>query len=149
MRKACENLAADIPDVMITDKIEEILRSYAGNFGMNDRNMPLDQLKQMLGLNDEIINSSIRTNAELQVKNDLLLEAVIKEESFEPTEEETEEYLKRIAESVNASVEDIKTYFGMDYVLEEQKKEKAMNLIFDSAVAVAPAAEEKAEESAE
>ena len=59
-----------------------------------------------------------------------------------------EEYLKKVAESVGATPEQIKQYFGDEYVANELKKEKASNLIFDSAVVVdAPAAgtEETAE----
>ena len=85
------------------------------------------------------------------MKNDLLLDAIIKAEGIEAAEEELEEYLKKVAESVGATPEQVKQYFGDDYVANELKKEKASNLIYDSAVVVdAPAAEEeKAEEPAE
>ena len=49
---------------------------------------------------------------------------------------------------MEALPEDIKQYFGVDYVTEEVKKEKADALIFDSAV-ITEAAEEKTEEKAE
>ena len=55
--------------------------------------MPLDQLRQMLGLNDEAMKTMIMPGAEFNVKNDLLLDAIIKAENIEATEEELEEYL--------------------------------------------------------
>jgi len=151
IKKACDNMTVEIPEVMLTDKAEEIIRNYASNFGMTDRNMPLDQLRQMMGLNDEVMKESIMPSAELQVKNDLLIDAVVKAEKLEVSDEETEEYLKRISESVKATPEEIKQYFGMEFAANELKKEKAVQLIFDSAVVAEPdaAAEKSAEESAE
>ena len=138
MRQAAENITATIPESMISDKTEEILRNYAANFGMNSRDMSLDQLKQMMGVDDATINNTIRPAAEFQVRKDLLLEAIIKAENIETTEEENREYLNKVAESIGAKAEEVEKYFGMDYIAEEQKKEKASTLIIESAVAKAP-----------
>ena len=138
MKQAAENMSVEIPEVMIAEKAEEIVRKYAANFGMNSRDMSLDQLKQMMGVDDAMINNTIRPAAEFQVRNDLLLEAVIKAENIETTEEENREYLNKVAESIGAKAEEVEKYFGMDYIAEEQKKEKASTLIIDSAVAKAP-----------
>ena len=145
MQKACENLSADIPEVMIQEKVEEIIRNYASNFGLTNREMSLDELCKMMGLDEETIAKSIRPSAEMQVKNDLLLDAVVEAENIQVTDEETEEYLKKIAESVNATPDDIRNYFGLEFVAEEQKKEKATTMILESAVAAAAPAEETAE----
>lgn len=144
MRKACENMTVELPEVMVSDKMEEMLRGYAANFGMTDRNMSLEDLMQMMGLDKDSMNENLRPGAELQVKSELLLEAIIKAEDIQVSEEEAEEYLNKVAESINAKPEDVKSYFGPDFVNSERKKEKASALIFDSAVALAPA-EEKAE----
>ena len=138
MRQAAENLTVTIPEAMIADKSEEILRNYAANFGMNSRDMSLNQLKQMMGVDDAMINNTIRPAAEYQVRNDLLLEAVIDAEKIETTEEENREYLGKVAESIGAKAEEVEKYFGMDYIADELKKEKAGKLILDSAVAKAP-----------
>ena len=138
MRKAAENMSVTVPSAMIAEKTEEMLRNYAANFGMNTRDMSLDQIKQMMGVDDAMINNSIRPAAELQVRNDLLLEAVIEAEKIENTEEENREYLNKVAESIGAKAEEVEKYFGMDYIADELKKEKAGKLILDSAVAKAP-----------
>lgn len=143
MRKAAENLTVEIPEAMIAGKAEEILRNYAANFGMDTRKMSIEQIKQMMGVDENVLNQSIRPAAESQVRSDLLLEAVIKEENIETSEEETREYLDKIAESTNAKSEDIEKYFGLDFIAAEKKKEKAAELITASAVVKAP--EQKAE----
>ena len=151
LRQACDNIVADIPAVMVDEKLEEMIRGYAANYGMSDRNVSLDKLKEMMGLNDEMVNSMLRPGAEFQVKNDLLIDAIVKAENIEVTDEDVEEYLKKVGEDVKASPEDLKQYFGIDFIKEECKKDKANSVIFDSAVVgeAKPAEEAKPEETAE
>ena len=150
MSQAVANMTVEVPEAMVVEKVEEMVRNYAANFGVTDRNIQIQELAKMLGFDDNMLNQSIRPAAEQQVKTELLLEAVAAAEGIEPTEEETEEYLQKVAESINASVEDIKNYYGMEFIVAEQKKEKATAIIVDSAVVTAaeetPAEEPAAEE---
>ena len=143
MHKAAENMTVEIPEVMVQEKVEEILRNYAANFGLNSRDIEYAQLLQMMGLDENTINVSIRPGAQVQVKNDLLIEAVIKAENIEATDEEVEEYLNKVAESIQAQPEEVKNYFGLEFLAGERKKEKATNLIIDSAVITEAAPEEE------
>lgn len=145
LRQAVANMTVDIPAVMIDDKVEEMIRGYAANYGLSDRSIELDRLKQMMGLNDEVINSSLRPGAEFQVKNDVLVEAIVEAENIEVSDDDVNEYLKKVGEDVNAKPEDLINYFGMDFIKEECKKEKANSVIFDSAVVVEAKPEEPAE----
>ena len=143
MHKAAENMTVEIPDVMVQEKVEEILRNYAANFGLNSRDMDYAQLMKMMGLDENTVNVSIRPGAQVQVKNDLLIEAVIKAENIEVSDEEVEEYLNKVAESIQAQPEEVKNYFGLEFLAGERKKEKATNLIIDSAVITEAAPEEE------
>ena len=158
IRKACENMTAEIPEVMFEEKVDEFLRNYAAQFGMNDRDMTRADLLKLFGMNEQTLAFSIRPAAEAQVKTELLLEAVAKAEEIEPSEEDLEEYYKKTAENVGAGVEDVKRYFGESFLKEELRKQKAMDLIVENAVATdkkeEPAAEaetpaEAAEESSD
>ena len=149
MHKAIENMTVAVPEVMVKEKAEENIRNYARNFGVTDNSIPMDKLCEMLGLNEEAMKTSIMPAAEAQVKNDLLLEAIVAAEGFAPTEEETEEYIAKTAEKLGAKAEELKQYFGVDFIAEEQKKEMASNIIFDTAIITEAAPEEKAEEKAE
>ncbi len=149
MHKAVENMTVEVPEVMVKEKAEEIIRNYARNFGVTDSSIPMDKLCEMLGLNEEAMKTSIMPAAEAQVKNDLLLEAIVAAEGFAPTAEETEEYIAKTAEKLGAKAEELKQYFGVDFIAEEQKKEMASNIIFDTAIITEAAPEEKAEEKAE
>ena len=115
----------------------ESMEAYLSLFGMNDRNVSLDEIKNMMGITDEIMDSSIRPAALFQVKNDLLLDAVMKTENLGETDEGFDAYVAKVAEDVKASVEQLKQYFGEDFMRHEYRKELAVDLIVGSAVAKA------------
>lgn len=143
LKQAVNNLQAEIPECMILEKVEQIIRDYASNFGMTDRSVPLENLKEMMGLSDEVVENNIRPAAEFQVKTDLLLDKIKDEEKLEVTEEAFNEYLNKVAEDVKATADQLKNYFGEAFIKAEQIKEMATNLIVDSAKVKAAEAEEK------
>ena len=145
MKKATDNMSVNVPDVMIKDKAEEIIRNYAASFGLTDRSMPIEKLSEMMGLDSELMKQSILPSAEFQVRSDLLLEAVAAEEKLEADKEELEAYAKKVAEGVGATLEQVYNYFGEDMLKQELVKEKAQDLIFSSATVEEAKAEEKAE----
>ena len=143
LKQAVNNLQTEIPECMILEKVEQTIRDYASNFGMTDRSVPLENLKEMMGLSDEVVENNIRPAAEFQVKTDLLLDKIKDEEKLEVTEEAFNEYLNKVAEDVKATADQLKNYFGEAFIKAEQLKEMATNLIVDSAKVKAAEAEEK------
>lgn len=132
--KACDNLKAEVPETMIKAHTDALIRNFASQYGINDPNMPIEKLSSMLGMDEETIKTSIRPSAINEARVELLVNAVIKAENIEGTEEEIDEYINKISGTVGATADDVKKYFGMDYINSEFKKEKAMSLIADSAV---------------
>ena len=137
LRQAAENITADIPEVMIDEKVEDILRNYASQFGLRDNSVSLDEIKKMMGINDEMMENSIRPAALFQVKNDLLLDAVMGAEELADTDEAFEAYIAKTAQDVGATAEQLKQYFGEDFMRHEFRKELATDLIVASAIAKA------------
>ena len=141
IEKACKNMTVDIPKIMIDAKVEDIIRNYAANYGLNDGKTDFEQIKAMLGINDDVINNSILPGAISQLKADLLFEAVVEAENIDTTEEEVDEYIKKAAESMKISEDDVVKYFGREFLTGEYKKEKATDVVFGTAVALEPKAE--------
>ena len=133
MTQACDNLVVDLPETMIDMKLNEILRNYAANFGVTGDDIKTEDLMKLMGLDKDTVDATLRPAAVYQVKQELLLEAVAAAENIEVTDEDTDEYIKGAAETVNAKPEDILNYFGMDFIRNEFKKEKATKIIIESA----------------
>lgn len=145
MTQACNNMTVEIPESMMDEKIDELIRSYAANFGLTDPKMTTDDIKNMMGLDEEAINATIRPAAEYQIKQELLLDAIVTAENIEITDEELEDYIKGAAETVGVTADQIRQYFGEEYIKNEFKKEKASKIVIESAVETAPEAAPEAE----
>ncbi len=136
--KAVDNMTVAVPEVMIRAKEEEMLRNYAANFGMMDRDMSFEDLCKMMGVDEATINNSLRPGAEFQVKSDLLLEAVVKAENIEITDDDRKEYVERVSSGMGVTAEQLEQYFGAEFIDNELRKEKATNIMVESAVVKAP-----------
>ena len=132
--KAIDNMEVEVPETMIRAHIDAIIRNFASNYGISDPQISTETLASMLGIDEQTMNNAIRPSAETEAKTEILVGAVIKAENIEGTEEELNEYMTRMSEAVGATVDELKNYFGMDYITDEFKKEKALNLIADSAI---------------
>ena len=134
IRQAAENISADIPEVMIEEKTEETLRNYASQFGLRDPNMPLDKLVEMLGIPEEAMRDNIRPASEFQVKTELLLNAVMEAEELPETDEAFDAYVEKVAKDIGATADQLRQYFGEEFMRREFRNELATKLIVDSAV---------------
>ncbi len=148
MSKAVDNMTAAIPEVMIRAKEEEMLRNYAANFGMADRDISFEDLCKMMGLDEAALNVSVRPGAEFQVKSELLLEAIIKAEDIQVSEDERKAYIERVSSEMGVPADQLVKYFGDEFIDNELRKEKATNIMVDSAVVKEAEAEEAKEEPA-
>ena len=119
---------------MIEEKTEETLRNYAAQFGVRDPNMPLDKLVEMLGIPEEAMRDNIRPASEFQVKTELLLNAVMEAEELPETDEAFDAYVEKVAKDIGATADQLRQYFGEEFMRGEFRKELATNLIVDSAV---------------
>lgn len=83
-----------------------------------------------------------------QIRMDLAVEAIVKAENLEVSDEEVEAEYKNLSEKYNMDVDTVKKYLHVEQIKEQVIREKAIKVVADSAVAVAPE-EDKSEESAE
>ncbi len=132
--QAAKNITAEIPDVMVDYKIEEILRNYAAQMGVSTKDKSFEDLKRMFGFTDENMDNGIRPAALEQVRTELMLEAVGEAEELADTDEAFEEYVKKTADEVGAEPELVKKYFGEDALRNEFRRELAKELVVSSAV---------------
>ncbi len=135
MEKACDNLVVEIPETMIMEKLDDMLRNYAAQFGINDKEISTEELIKLMGVDDETMETALRPSAIAQVKQDMLFEAIVAEEKLEVNEDELAEYVQGAAQTVGAKPEDIIEHFGIGFIRSEFLKEKASRIIIETATA--------------
>ncbi len=135
MEKACDNLVVEVPETMIMEKLDDMLRNYAAQFGINDKDISTEELIKLMGIDDETMETALRPSAIAQVKQDMLFEAIVAEEKLEVNEDELAEYVQGAAQTVGAKPEDIIEHFGIGFIRSEFLKEKASRIIIETATA--------------
>ena len=91
----------------------------------------------------------MRPGAERQVQADLLLDAIVKAENLQATDEEKENFYKQLEEDYGENAEQIKGMIDERLMVQDIERRKAADLIYSSAVKTEPKPEEAAEAPAE
>ena len=141
---AAANMTVDIPESMIEEKMDSLMDEY--NRYISSQGMRFEQYLQMMGTTYENFRATTRPAAETQTRTEVLLDAVAAAENIEVTEEDLNAEYDKMAETYSMKAEDIKKYVDAEALTEQVRRNKAIAVITDSGVAVAPKA---AEESAE
>ena len=142
MAKVAEGVEAEIPQEMVELQAERMMEQFKQQLA--SQGIPFDQYLKMTGTTEADFRQQAEGPAAEQVKMDLAVEAIIKAEGLEATDEDVENELKNVAEKYGMDLETVKKYLRPEDVKEQVIREKAVKVVADSAVAVAPA-EEKAE----
>ena len=132
------NTDVDVPAPMIDSEVDAQVRDY--DYRLQVQGGSLDMYFQYTGMNMDKLRESFRPGAERQLRTRLALEAVVKAEAIEATEEELEEEYKKIASGYNVELEKVKESIPVAGITEDVVMRKAVELI--KANAVKPAKKE-------
>lgn len=146
MAKVAEGIEADIPEEMVELQAERMMEQFKQQLA--SQGIPFDQYLKMTNTAEADFRKQAQGPAADQVKMDLAVEAIIKAEGLEASDEDVESEMKSVAEKYGMDLDTVKKYLRSEDVKEQVIREKVVKLVADSAVAVAPA-EEKAELEAE
>lgn len=153
MNAALENMTAVVPEGMVMEKTDEFLRNYAESMGIGG-NVSRADLVKMLGMTEDAFNQMMRPTSIRQVQADLLLDAIVKAENIEASDEDKEEVYKQIEADYGENAEKVKEMIDEELMTRDLVRRKAASVIYDTAVKTEPKAEaeakaEDASESAE
>ncbi len=142
MTAAIDNAQMDIPDTMVEYETDRMMEQYESR--LQGSGISFDQYLNMMGTNRAEFRVNTRGSALRQIQSELVLKAVMEAEGIEATEEEIAAHVKELAEQYNMEEDKVREALPADALERDVKLEKAAKVLYDSAVATAPA-EEKAE----
>ena len=144
VRAVVENSTIELPDPMVENQIDHMVNDYARR--MQSQGIPLDQYLSITGMAMEDLRKSMRGQAEANIKTRLVLEAVVKAENIETTDEQVEEELGKMAENYKMDKEQIRKMLG-EAELEAMKLDlacqKAIDFLVKNADLTSPKKEKK------
>ena len=142
--KASENTTVELPNALIERELDTQMERFAYQLQMGGYSM--EQYAKMMGGDVNTMRNAFRPTAEKQAKISVTLERIAEVENLTVTEQDIEEEFESMAKQYEMEVSKVKELVPVEELTESLKTRKAVKLIVDSAVAVAPKAEEKTEE---
>ncbi|MDY3225130.1 MAG: trigger factor [Candidatus Faecousia sp.] len=143
VEKAAENTTVDMPKALVEKELDTQMERFAYQLQMSGYSM--EQYAKMMGGDVNTMRNAFRPAAEKQAKISVTLEKIVETEGLTATDEEIEEEFKSLAEQYQLEVDKVKEMVPIDELTGSLTTRKAVKVIVDSAVPVAPKAEEKTE----
>ncbi|WP_160036330.1 trigger factor [Paenibacillus sp. An7] len=151
VEKAAENAEVEIPQGMINSEVRNMMRDFDNR--LRQQGMNLEMFMSFSGQTEADLQNQMKNDAEKRVRNNLVLEAIGKQENLEVTEEDVNEELNNMAASFKRSVEEIRQILesngSLDSLKEEVLLRKTIDFLLANSKEVDAPAEEAKEEAAE
>ncbi len=132
IKTVCDDVKVEIPSGMVETETDNMIKEIEQRLMYQGLN--LEQYLQMMNKTESDMRKELEEQATRQVKVRLVLEAIIKEEKIEATEEEVNTKLEEMANTYGNKVEDLKKNESLiTYIKETIKSENAIKFIVDNA----------------
>ena len=133
IKAVCENVKVDIPSGMVETEVENMLKDIEQR--LSYQGLKLEQYLQMMGKTQDEMKKEYEPQAIESIKSRLMLEAVIKAEKIEATDEEVDEKLKEMAKNYGKENDEefLKNENVRNYIKEGLTSEKALAFLVKNA----------------
>ena len=132
--KVIENAQMDIPEAMLMTQCRQMLDDFSRR--MQSQGLSMDQYFQFTGMTADKMMEDMKPQALKRIQTRLVLEKVAEVENIQPTEEEVNEEIAKMAEAYKMEADKLKELLG-ERELEQMKKDmavqKAVTVIADAA----------------
>lgn len=128
LEEGIKNMEVEIPDVMIEEELNRMIRQYEENLKM--QGLTLAQFYQFTNSDEAALKDQMREEAEKRVKSRLLLEEITKLEKIEVTDEEAEKEAEDLATKYNMKKDEfLKLFGGIEMVKYDLEMRKAIDVL--------------------
>ena len=132
IKAVCEKAKLDIPDGMVELEVENMLKDFEQR--LSYQGLKMDQYLKMIGKTEEEVKKEYEPQAKEAIKSRLTLEAIIKAEKIEATDEEIKAKIEEMAKNYGKKAEELNDNENLKkYLKEGIESEKAIEFIVKNA----------------
>jgi trigger factor len=128
-----------MPKALVESELDNQMERFAYQLQMSGYSV--EQYAKMMGGDMNTLRNAFRGTAEKQAKINVTLEKIAEVEGIEVTEEDINAEIEALAAQYELEVQKVKGMVPAEEITASLKTRKAVKVIVDSAVAVAPKAE--------
>lgn len=125
--KVSEDAEVEIPEVMIENEINRLFRNFENQ--MSQSGFTAKQYYEATGQTESDLKNMLKPDAQHNVKTMLVLEAVVKQEGIEVTEEDINKEYENMSKTYGMDVDRIKQIVSADNIRYDLAQQKAVDLI--------------------
>ena len=132
--KAIENAQMDLPDAMVETQCQQMLDDFSRR--MQSQGLSMDQYFQFTGMTAEKMMEDMKPQAVKRIQTRLVLEKIAEVENIQPTEEEVNEEISKMAETYKMEADKLKELLGereIEQIKKDMAVQKAVSLVADAA----------------
>ena len=126
--KVVENASMEIPEKMIDAQVDNMLRETAQR--MQSQGLSMDLYMKYTGMTADQMKDQMRPEAVKRIQTRLVLEAVVKAENIETSEEKLDEEIAKMAEAYKMEADKLKSYMT-DSDKDQMKQDLAVQAAVD------------------
>lgn len=127
IEKIIENAQMDIPEAMIDTQARQLVDEFAQR--IQAQGLSFEQYLQFTGMTLDAALEQMKPNAVKRIQSRLVLEAVVKAENIEVSEEDVKSEIAKMAETYKMEADKLAEIMG-----EEEKKQIQMDMAIEKAV---------------
>ncbi|MFL2131717.1 MAG: trigger factor [Ruoffia tabacinasalis] len=133
LRQAVDNAEVEggVPWAMVHEEIHRQMDYFLNN--LSRQGIQPEMYYQITGTTSQDLHDQFEEEAELRTKTNLVLEAIVKAENLEVSDEEKEGEVESLAEQYGMEVDQVRGFVSDDMLDSDIKMKKAMSIIVDSA----------------
>ena len=133
--KAIENAQMDIPELMTKTECRQMMDDFSRR--MQQQGLSMEQYFQFTGQSVDKMMEDMKPQALKRIQTRLVLEKIAEVENIQPTEEEVNEEISKMAEMYKMEADKLKELIGeneMEQMKKDMAVQKAVTLVADAAV---------------
>lgn len=127
----CENLQANIPQVMVESQIDNMMKDF--EMRISSQGIDMNTYMTYMGLDPKTMRDSFREQADRRVKTTLALEKILELENISATDEDAEAEIQKMADQYQMEVDKIKSFIKLEDVKEDLAMRKTMEFLLENA----------------
>ena len=128
LAKAAKNTKIDIPEVMINEEIDRIIKQYEENLKM--QGITLEMFYQFTNSDEQALRDQMKEEATNRVTYRLMLEEIANKENIEVTDEQAETEATTLATKYQMDKDEfLKLFGGLDMVKYDLKMRQAIEVL--------------------
>ena len=127
IEKIIENAQMDIPEAMIDTQARQLVDEFAQR--IQSQGLSFEQYLQFTGMNLDTALEQMKPNAVKRIQSRLVLEAIVKAENIEVSDEDVKAEITKMAETYKMDADKLAEMMG-----EEEKKQIQMDMAIEKAV---------------